>query len=238
MISAISACQLVAELKFISCALFGYQTLVEKYSSWSNDHVHLLFCYIDLLLQQYSANTVAQAKDLIEKLLRAMHDGLDVPPEVIKDIHIVVWNFAVTRFKERDAKEGLHWFQYSLRLIPQDDNINRAKSLRFISRCYTELNKTEEAEMAAMDASKLDPKSIHTLFELFRISIGKHETKKAAEYLTQMASCEEFDFQLYSLCAQDAYDVSIKYTCRLYSYPGLGGKLRCGYSSSRPAAQT
>lgn len=151
----------------------GFRALMQKYPS----EIEARLRYFELLVSP-GLREFATARDLIDDLIQEHVRNASVDRNALRKFHILLWNLGVERFKEKNYRQSVEWFQLAFRLVASDDNVNRAKTLRFLGRCHLHMNHLEEAQSAASDAEKLDPKSLYTHYLLFVIYSKMNEDEK------------------------------------------------------------
>lgn len=95
-------------------------------------------------------------------------------------------------------------------MLPQDDKFNRAKTLRFISRCHFDMNQIHDSLLAAKNSEELDPKSFQTFYILFKIYLKKGMISESSLYMNKMINSEEFEVDYLYALSQISYDVILK----------------------------
>lgn len=169
---ALSGCQTAVECKSINSARTGYELLLEKYSE-PDTHETLLQRYLEFLLMP-TISDFNKAKQLITQALNDHVTGKHkLTTAAVQNVYGHAWNLALAKYKEKDYRSALEWFQYSLQLFASDDNVSRARALRYLARCHMDMLQYEDALTAARDAEKLEPKSLQTMFVLCTLFFKK-----------------------------------------------------------------
>lgn len=146
---------------------------MQKYPSESETRLR----YFELLVSP-AVREFSSGRDLVNDLIQEHMRDASVDRETLRKFHILLWNLGVEGFKEKDYVQSVEWFQLAFRLVSPDDSVNRAKTLRFLGRCHLHMNQLEEAQTAAQDAEKLDPRSLYTHYLLFVIYCKMNNDEK------------------------------------------------------------
>lgn len=147
----------------------------------------LLMSNFDILL---AARDRQSLKEFVEFCIveNNTHRGLE--PAVKSRFHIEFWALAYIADEEKNFKEALDWYNYSLSLYSREESgdQNLARLQRNRATCYLNLGQMDKATEAVNEAKKLDPSSINTLFMLFKLALAGSNVEQAKDILQNMCS--------------------------------------------------
>ncbi|KAG2383399.1 hypothetical protein C9374_004070 [Naegleria lovaniensis] len=208
---AIAACKEVFQAKMMEITAKAYKLLLELHAS-TEQEPRILMRYFDFLVNSSETSSLSDEIENIVKRLLALNQRYQTSTMMkatMKEFQCTLWNIAWKHFQKKEYASALSFYNQSLQILPMDDLVDRAKVLRSMARCHLEEGKTYEAHSCAESAEQLDPKSLHTHYLMYQISIRMKNIESAKNYLKLMMQDEDFQSLFFAIAAQDAYKEGI-----------------------------
>nr|CAG4712057.1 unnamed protein product [Naegleria fowleri] len=209
---AIAACKEVFQAKMIDTTAKGYKLLLELHAS-TEQEPRILIRYFDFLVNSSSEiSCISEEIQNIVKRLLALNQRYQTSTMMkatMKEFQCALWNIAWKQFQKKEYSSALSFYNQSLQMLSMDDLVDRAKVLRSMARCHLEEAKIYEAHSCAESAEQLDPKSLHTHYLMYQISVRMKNVESAKNYLKLMMQDEDFQSLFFAIAAQDAYKEGI-----------------------------
>ncbi|EFC48396.1 predicted protein [Naegleria gruberi] len=209
---SVSALKDIVEQGFNKVAFKCYKKLLEA-ANGSEQEPRVLVRYFDFLANHCSGDL--NQDDMLKIIDRMIHlsqsssSNITIIKESLKELECILWNIAWKHYQKKEYPQAIVFYNHSLKILPMDEMIDRAKVLRSIARCYLDDKQLTEACKAAENAEQLDPKSLHSHYLMYQISIKENNISHAKNYLKKMMHDEEFKNSFLAISAHDAYKENI-----------------------------
>ncbi|NXI54958.1 TEX11 protein, partial [Chloroceryle aenea] len=171
-----------------SVGFYLLNSVTERFAS-SPDLGKITLLHIEFLLQ---SKRELLAKQKIEEIIIGHYSGKQLMPEVLNQLHIILWDRAAKHYEAKSYSEALHWYNYSVSFYtPGQIDQNLAKLQRNMASCFLHLKQADKAKEAVKEAEKCDPNSIFTKFTVYKIALVEKDTDKALEAVIEMGKLLE-----------------------------------------------
>ncbi|XP_021377368.1 testis-expressed protein 11-like isoform X2 [Mizuhopecten yessoensis] len=178
--------QLVSQHNRTEIAMDVTKILLKTFAT-SPDVGRIIVSQLELLIQM---GKIREAKDFVEESITAHNTGKPLDATVKKRFHLTLWEQAAVAFEAKDYQESLEWYNYTLSLFSHSDieAHNLAKLYRNRASCYLHLEQRDKAFESAEQAERWEPRSVHTQFILYKVSLAGADVNTAKCVLQKM--CE------------------------------------------------
>ncbi|KAI7801911.1 putative testis-expressed sequence 11 protein [Triplophysa rosa] len=165
---------------------FDFLKKVCQQFEWSPELGSALLLHIELLLQR---GRELLAKQKIEDAITGHYTGKQLSPQILSSLHHHLWDKASKNFEAKNYSEALHWYNYSLSFYRSGQlDQNLAKLQRNRSSCFLHLQQLEKAKEAVEEAERIDPTSIFTQFNIYKIAVMANNVERAAVALREIST--------------------------------------------------
>ncbi|XP_044308678.1 testis-expressed protein 11 [Varanus komodoensis] len=164
---------------------FSFLKSVAQLFAKSPDVGKVILLHIELLLQRMKEPL---AKTMIESIIAGHSTGMQLPPEILNRLHLVLWDRAAKNYEAKNYSETLQWYRYSLSFYSsgQTDCQNLAKLHRNMAACYLHLKEFDKAKEAVKEAERHNSNGTFTQFYVYKIAVLENNTQKASDALIAM----------------------------------------------------
>ncbi|XP_052010662.1 testis-expressed protein 11-like [Xyrauchen texanus] len=144
-----------------------------------------LLLHIELLLQR---DKELLAKQKIEDAIAGHYTGKQLSPQTLSSLHLLLWERASKCFEAKNYSEALQWYNFSLSFYKAGQlDQNLAKLQRNRSSCFLHLQNLEKAKEAVEEAARIDPSSIFTQFNIYKIAVLENKAERAMVALREIS---------------------------------------------------
>ncbi|KAA0709397.1 Testis-expressed protein 11 [Triplophysa tibetana] len=165
---------------------FDFLKKVCQQFEWSPELGSALLLHIELLLQR---GRELLAKQKIEDAITGHYTGKQLSTQILSSLHHHLWDKASKNFEAKNYSEALQWYNYSLSFYRSGQlDQNLAKLQRNRSSCYLHLQQLEKAKEAVEEAARIDPTSIFTQFNIYKIAVMANNVERAAVALREIST--------------------------------------------------
>ncbi|XP_056625690.1 testis-expressed protein 11 isoform X2 [Triplophysa dalaica] len=165
---------------------FDFLKKVCQQFEWSPELGSAILLHIELLLQR---GRELLAKQKIEDAITGHYTGKQLSTQILSSLHHHLWDKASKNFEAKNYSEALQWYNYSLSFYRSGQlDQNLAKLQRNRSSCYLHLQQLEKAKEAVEEAARIDPTSIFTQFNIYKIAVMANNVERAAVALREIST--------------------------------------------------
>uniref|UniRef100_A0A8D2L189 Protein ZIP4 homolog n=1 Tax=Varanus komodoensis TaxID=61221 RepID=A0A8D2L189_VARKO len=136
---------------------FSFLKSVAQLFAKSPDVGKVILLHIELLLQRMKEPL---AKTMIESIIAGHSTGMQLPPEILNRLHLVLWDRAAKNYEvwAKNYSETLQWYRYSLSFYSsgQTDCQNLAKLHRNMAACYLHLKEFDKVVLVCASPTSGD----------------------------------------------------------------------------------
>ncbi|XP_052005413.1 testis-expressed protein 11-like [Xyrauchen texanus] len=145
-----------------------------------------ILLHIELLLQR---DKELLAKQKIEDAITGHYTGKQISPQILSSLHLLLWDRASKNFEAKNYSEALQWYNYSLSFYKAGQlDPNLAKLQRNRSSCFLHMQQLEKAKEAVEEAERIDPTSIFTQFNIYKIAVLENNAERTAVALREIGA--------------------------------------------------